>query len=180
MSIYIQARELELQTHCQVKIQVTPTWEHGRAHEYHSELPGSLPDNELQPQPEAQPSTSGASTGAEGPVQEQVSTSATTPATPTKRHTTAAGATPQPPSKRARTKRSCNICKLSGNAAQDPKQSLWLGCSYEDPRSKKMECSYWVHQTCIGFYYKSVEEIPDDMEFYCFVHRPKCFVKKSK
>ena len=42
----------------------------------------------------------------------------------------------------------CRICRETGE------KSLWIGCSHKNKLSGTQDCNYWVHQWCIGLYYK--------------------------
>ena len=58
------------------------------------------------------------------------------------------------------------ICRICGQSSQT---SFWLGYSYRHPKTKRQDCTCWVHHNCIGLYYKSergLEKVP----FYCKKH----------
>jgi len=60
------------------------------------------------------------------------------------------------------------ICRVCGQSSQI---SFWLGCSYRNPKTKRQECKYWVHQNCIGLYYKTEKDL-ERVSYYCKKHAP--------
>ena len=88
----------------------------------------------------------------------QQSTSASVPTlSPKKRHATLEGAL-------------SNSCQICGDDSND--KGFWLGCGYKTKKSKCNNCLYWVHQWCLGLYYKT-EEALAKVPFCCQRHRKK-------
>ena len=60
----------------------------------------------------------------------------------------------------------CQVCKRSDDV------SFWLGCGGKDKKTKRECDTYWVHQNCIGLYYRKEAEL-QSVKFYCPKHKPK-------
>lgn len=147
LHIILQAMELELQTHCAVSVEVKPSWVKGKCHSYRSENKELAGAEDQTSVPTVQvPGPSGDNRGcvpaAKSPV--RVSRKPSLKATLNK----------NPP---------CRMC----GAREDV--SFWLGCGYRNPKTKKQDCPYWVHQNCIGLFYKQEGDL-ESVPFFCPKH----------
>jgi hypothetical protein len=133
-----------IQTKCKIDIKISPSWPKGKHHMFSF-------GNEAQ-----QPTLNQSIVDLDSDVEEAL------PATPKKRHVPFA-VVPVPQKKKK--KIACKICGQSRSI------SLWLGCGYKPKRNKK-ECTYWVHQHCIGVYARTEKEL-ETIPFYCKNHGPK-------
>lgn len=67
-------------------------------------------------------------------------------------------------------------CKVCGKTDEI---SYWLGCSKLNKITRQYDCNYWVHQNCVGLFYKkktNLEKVP----FYCPMHGKDQGVRSSK
>ena len=123
---FFKAREIEIQTHCTVNMEVLLTWNKGKPWRYSS-------SNIVPTTPNA-PSISTTSTLLD---HQSILDSSQ------KRH-----ATVENESASQAKKRKANACKVCG---KEEETSFWLGCGFTPKKKAKKEtCNYWVHQGCIG------------------------------
>ena len=123
-----QAMELEIQTHCKVKVEVQPTWKKGKRHVY---------DSDVRCQHCAAHTESQSSESSDQP---------------------SPSALPSP----ANNVLCCRICK------NGKETSYWLGCGHKDSNDKQL-CDYWVHQNCIGLFFKTRSALKN-VPFFCPGH----------
>ena len=71
---------------------------------------------------------------------------------------------------------SSNECMICGETGE---KSLWIGCSHKNKLSERQDCNYWVHQWCIGLYYKKPENLAK-VPYFCPTHRQKKQEGKQK
>ena len=64
----------------------------------------------------------------------------------------------------------CHICNETAT------KSMWLGCGHKNKLTGRDDCSYWVHQWCIGLYYKRVANLATP-RFHSTAHNTE---RKSK
>ena len=127
---------------CEINLKITPTWSKGKTHQYCSRRPSSLTSDMTIERI------------VELPEPSQV--------------------TPSPKKRKeihARTKQTgkvggCRICGKSDNIC------FWIGCGHKNPVTKKLDCKFWVHQWCIGLYYKTEEKLKH-VPYFCEEHGRK-------
>lgn len=61
-----------------------------------------------------------------------------------------------------------DVCSICGESDE---RSFFLGCGHKNPVTKRADCGYWVHQNCIGLYFKEKEKL-SKVPFYCHDHAP--------
>ena len=59
-----------------------------------------------------------------------------------------------------------NGCRICNETAT---KSMWLGCGHKNKLTGREDCSYWVHQWCVGLYYKRADNLAK-VPFYCPKH----------
>ncbi|VDI57097.1 Hypothetical predicted protein [Mytilus galloprovincialis] len=153
-----RAMELEIQTHCSVSLEIAPTWRNGRIHSYKSK-------NEEEEEPMAELGPAGDAPAGEAPAPVQTGVLLVNPvaASPAKRKVGPSLKAVVPTTKPKTNKKACRVCSISKET------SFWLGCGYTNPRSKRQDCCYWVHQKCIGLYHRKKEEL-SKTPFFCPKH----------
>lgn len=133
-----------------------PTWSNGKVHCYKSNLdiePSTNVNKENEPtepteQPQPQPSTSRLETHRDSPI---------------KRHPVVRV---EPlVAKKKNLKQECRMCGVSEET------SFFLGCGHTNQKTRRQDCQYWVHQHCIGLYYKKKSEL-QSVPYYCKKHGP--------
>ena len=67
----------------------------------------------------------------------------------------------------------CCICSETAT------KSMWLGCGHKNKLTGREDCSYWVHQWCVGLYYKRADNLAK-VPFYCPEHGKKKQTKINK
>lgn len=137
---------MEIQTRCRISLTIEPEW-NGKIWQH-------LSRGKVCPVPDSQ--------HAEEASGETAATSLST--TPQKRHRPLA--TPRVERASSSNQMACRIC---GSTEED---SFWLGCGHTNPRTKRQDCQYWVHQNCIDLYYKHAQQL-SKVPYYCPVHGPK-------
>ena len=141
--LFLQAKEIEVQTHCDVKVLLKPNWQHGKTHEYSSSRQSSgiiFKNKEVQkniPDPELITSS------------------------PKKKRKNLYVITKQTDSIRG-----CRVCGKSDD------RCCWIGCGHKNKVTKEEDCNYWVHQWCIGLHYKTEQKLIL-VPFYCEEHGSK-------
>ena len=125
-----------MQTHCDVSIQLKPTWKDGKTWEFKS-------DRVAHEQEEAPPQL---------PMANSIVVS------PQKRHTTVPNNKHQEPV-------NSNECRICGETGE---KSFWIVCSHKNKLSGRQYCNYWVHQWCIGLYYKNPENLAK-IPYFCTI-----------
>ncbi|XP_071138371.1 uncharacterized protein [Mytilus edulis] len=157
-SLKIAAMELEIQTHCSVSLEIAPTWRNGRIHSYKSK-------NEEEEEPMAELGPAGDAPAGEAPAPVQTGVLLVNPvaASPAKRKVGPSLKAVVPTTKPKTNKKACRVCSISKET------SFWLCCGYTNPRSKRQDCCYWVHQKCIGLYHRKKEEL-SKTPFFCPKH----------
>ena len=90
------------------------------------------------------------------------------PATPTRRHQELSSTSEA----NINNPNACRVC-----LSTDEKSS-WLGCSYKNKVTQQTDCNYWIHQNCIGLFYKRKENL-DKVPFYCPPHGKKTKRKRQ-
>ena len=90
------------------------------------------------------------------------------PATPTRRHQELSSTSEA----NINNPNACRVC-----LSTDEKSS-WLGCSYKNKVTQRTDCNYWIHQNCIGLFYKRKENL-DKVPFYCPPHGEKTKRKRQ-
>ena len=124
-----------------------PLWRNGKAHSYQS-------DYDHQSSETAVPNINVPN------IESTSELAGVTTASPAKRYPTA----------KKTDKTSQNACQICGNSDD---VSFWIGCGHKNKNTKKNDCSYWVHQWCVGLYFKT-EDALKKMPFYCQRHgKPK-------
>ena len=53
---------------------------------------------------------------------------------------------------------------------------MWLGCDHKNKLTGREDCSYCVHQWCVGIYYNKAENLAE-FPFYCPDHGKKKHMK---
>ena len=139
-----------MQTHCGVKLELIPMWKDGKVWEYKS-------TNIADP-----PQVSEVSE-----VQGLVPTSSVVTPSPKKRHHTF---------KQNGNNVKENGCRICNETAT---KSMWLGCGHKNKLTGREDCSYWVHQWCVGLYYKRADNLAK-VPFYCPEHGKKKQTKINK
>ena len=139
-----------MQTHCGVKLELIPTWKDGKVWEDKS-------TNIADP-----PQVSEVSE-----VQGLVPKSSVVTASPKKHHHTF---------KQNGNNMQENECCICNETAT---KSMWLGCGHKNKLTGREDCSYWVHQWCIGLYYMRADNLTK-VPFYCPEHGKKKQTKINK
>lgn len=160
--LFSQAKEIELQTHCRVRLIMAPNWANGKTHSYKSmiDAPVKVQDNNDNHPP---------------PTYAGDAAATNVPPSPKRMHPTVRVNPLQPIQKltNAQEKAPCKktnkeICRVCGQSSEI---SFWLGCSYRNPKTKRQDCKCWVHQNCIGIYYKTEKDL-ERVPYYYKKHAP--------
>ena len=99
----------------------------------------------------------------------QLPTANSITASPQKRHTTVPNSKHQEPV-------NSNECRICGETGE---KSFWIGCSHKNKLSGRQDCNYWVHQWCIGLYYKKPENLAK-VPYFCPTYGQKKQKGKQK
>ncbi|CAC5362008.1 SHPRH [Mytilus coruscus] len=153
--------ELELQTHCTVELKITPTWTNGKCHVYKSSnLVGeAVAETGIAAEPTAVVAAIAGPSGDAPEIPNSTGKRRVVPVT---------AVHPLLPIHATKTTKKANkkACRMCGGTTE---LSFWLGCGYQNIKTKRQDCAYWVHQKCIRLQFKKKDELIK-LPFYCPKH----------